>query len=327
MLLDSFGRQISDLRISVTDRCNFKCFYCKSFKSLGYADRDRILTYEELERVVRIFARLGITKVRITGGEPMVRKQLEDLIGRLSRIPGVKDLALTTNGFSLYKKARILSEKGLHRVTISLDSLKPERFQQITGSRDFEKVLMSIDAAVSEGLDPVKINCVVVRDVNDDEVVDFADFARRLDVTVRFIEFMPLDEDEKWNRDRVVTGAEILERLQKKYRLVPRGASSPSATARNFDFAEGKGRIGLIMPVSRPFCGECSRIRLTADGQLRTCLFSLVEHDLKGLLRRGADDRELEEFIVTTVKKKEAGHRINQPDFVAPSRSMSYIGG
>lgn len=327
MLQDTFGRQISDLRISVTDRCNFKCFYCKSARSLGYAERDRILTYEELERLVRVFARLGIKKVRVTGGEPMVRKQLEDLISRLSRIPGVEDLALTTNGFNLYKKARILRESGLDRVTISLDSLRPERFQQITGSKDFEKVLRSIDAALSEGLDPVKINCVVVREVNDDEVVEFAELARRLDVTVRFIEFMPLDEDEKWSKQRVVTGAEILEPIQEKYSLVARSSSNPSQTARNFDFVDGRGKIGLIMPVSHPFCGECSRIRLTADGKIRTCLFSLVEHDIKELLRNEASDDELRDFIIATVKKKEAGHRINQPDFVAPPRSMSYIGG
>lgn len=257
----------------------------------------------------------------------MVRRQLEDLIGRLASILGIQDLALTTNGFNLYAKAGLLRKKGLDRVTISLDSLRPERFRKITDSNDFEKVFQSIDAALAEGLNPVKINCVVVRDVNEDEVVDFAELAREREVTVRFIEFMPLDEDEKWDKRRVVTGAEILERIQEKYVLIPRTSANPSETARNFDFEDGRGKIGLIMPVSRPFCGECSRIRLTADGKLRTCLFSLIEHDIKELVRNGADDKQLRDFIIATVEKKEAGHRINQPDFVAPSRSMSYIGG
>ncbi|MDA2928816.1 GTP 3',8-cyclase MoaA [Acidobacteria bacterium AH-259-O06] len=327
MLKDSYGRQIKDLRISVTDRCNFRCFYCKSATLLSYKNREEILTYEEIERLARLFLNLGIRKIRITGGEPLLRRGVEQLIARIACLADVQDLALTTNGFNLYQKAQILREAGLHRVTISLDSMKKERFEAITRSKDFDKVLKSVEAAKQWDLEPIKINCVVVRGINDDEILDFAEFARSWDLTVRFIEFMPIDEDEDWSQDRVVTGAEILEILQTRYQMVPRGLVEPSATARNFDFADGRGRIGLIMPVSQPFCGQCSRIRLTADGKIRTCLFSLIEHDIKSLLREGADDSVLTEFIQDTVVKKEAGHRINEPDFVPPPRTMSYIGG
>lgn len=327
MLTDSYGRQIKDLRISVTDRCNFRCFYCKSATLLSYKNREEILTYEEIERLARLFLNLGIRKIRITGGEPLLRRGVEQLIARIACLAHVEDLALTTNGFNLYQKAQILREAGLHRVTISLDSMKKERFEAITRSKDFDKVLKSIKAAKQWDLQPTKINCVVVRGINDDEILDFAEFARNWDLTVRFIEFMPIDEDEDWSQDRVVTGSEILEILKTRYEMVPRGLVEPSATARNFDFADGRGRIGLIMPVSQPFCGQCSRIRLTADGKIRTCLFSLIEHDIKFLLREGAGDSVLTEFIQDTVVKKEAGHRINEPDFVPPPRTMSYIGG
>ncbi|HSR70284.1 MAG TPA: GTP 3',8-cyclase MoaA [Acidobacteriota bacterium] len=327
MLQDSFGRTIEDLRVSVTDRCNFKCVYCKSARSLAYQERDQILSFEEIERLAGIFTAMGIRKLRITGGEPMVRRELEKLIERLAVLPGLSDLALTTNGFNLYQKAALLKEKGLDRVTISLDSLQPERFRRITRSDDFDKVMKSIEAAKEEGLDPVKINCVVVREFNDDEIVDFAEMARRLEITVRFIEFMPLDEDEGWTRRQVFSGAEILEILESRYELRERPLKHPSQTSRNYDFADSGGRIGLIMPVSRPFCGACSRIRLTADGKIRTCLFSHVEHDIKSLMRSGAGDAELRSFILDTVAKKEARHHINEPHFVPPSRSMSYIGG
>lgn len=327
MLTDSFGRQIRDLRISVTDRCNFRCFYCKSATLLNYKDHTEILSYEEIERLARIFVRLGIRKIRITGGEPLLRRELENLVARIAAIPGVRDLALTTNGFNLFRKAQVLKEAGLSRVTVSLDSLRPERFAAITRSQDFAQVLKSIEAAKRWELEPVKVNCVLVRGLNDDELLDFAEFARQWDLTVRFIEFMPLDEDEQWSRDRVVTGGEILEQLRQHYQLQPRGLAHPSDTARQYEFADRRGGIGLIMPVSRPFCGACSRIRLTADGKLRTCLFSLVEHDIKALLRQDASEAQLVNFICQTVQKKEAGHRINEADFVPPPRSMSYIGG
>ena len=327
MLKDSHNRQIKDLRISVTDRCNFKCFYCKSASLLNYKEHREILTYEEIERLARLFLELGIQKIRITGGEPLLRRGLEGLVARLACLPGLEDLALTTNGFNLQSKAHLLSQAGLQRVTISLDSLKRERFEKITLSQDFDKVLKGIEAAKKWKLEPVKINCVIVEGVNDNEILDFAEFAREWDVSIRFIEFMPIDEDEQWNRERVVTGAEILRILESQYPLLPLGRVEASATARNYAFRDRPGEIGLIMPVSHPFCGHCSRIRLTADGKIRTCLFSLVEHDIKSLVRGGADDSSLKEFIVQTVARKEERHHINEPDFVAPPRTMSYIGG
>ena len=327
MLTDNYGRQIKDLRISVTDRCNFRCFYCKSAELLNYKDREQLLSYEEIERLARLFVDLGIRKIRITGGEPMLRRGVGRLIGHLGSLPELTDLALTTNGFNLHEKAESLKAAGLDRVTISLDSLKKERFEEITRSKDFESVLKSIEAAKKWNLAPIKINCVLVRGINDDEILDFAEFARQWDVTVRFIEFMPLDEDEDWSRTRVMAGAEILETLKSRYQIVPLGRAEESDTARDYGFRDGRGRIGLILPVSEPFCGRCSRIRLTADGKIRTCLFSLVEHDVKSLMRAGADDSLVRDFIVGTVAKKEAGHRINEPDFVPPPRTMSYIGG
>lgn len=327
MLKDSFGRQIRDLRISVTDRCNFKCFYCKSAHLVNYKARRELLTFEEIARLARLFLEMGIQKIRITGGEPMLRRGVESLIEQIGQLEGLRDLALTTNGFNLFEKAEILKKAGLQRVSISLDSLRADRFETITRSRDFEKVIRSVEAARQWGFDPIKINCVLVRGFNDDEILDFAEFARRWNVTVRFIEFMPLDEDEGWSRAQVITGAEILDVLRNRYDLTAVGRAEQSETATNYEFADGRGRVGLIMPVSRPFCGACSRIRLTADGKIRTCLFSLVEHDVKTLLRQGASDEAVREFIAATVWKKESRHHINDPDFVAPSRSMSYIGG
>lgn len=326
-LRDSYGRGITDLRISVTDRCNFRCFYCKTPHSLHYADRDQILSYEEIVRLAGLFVEMGIRKLRVTGGEPLLRRGLERLIELLAGIPGVEDLALTTNGFNFFEKAEALKRAGLRRVTISLDSLQPERFRAMTGYADLDRVLCSIDRALELDFRPVKVNCVVVRGVNDDEVEDFVRFAREREVAVRFIEFMPLDEDEQWSRERVVTGAEILERVKEQYGLRPLQPASPAETSRNYGFPEGRGSIGVITTISNPFCGACSRIRLTADGKIRTCLFSMVEHDVRGLLRNGMDDEGLRRFIRDTVNRKEPGHRINEPDFVPPPRSMSYIGG
>jgi cyclic pyranopterin phosphate synthase len=327
VLQDSYGRPITDLRISVTDRCNYKCFYCKTGLGLKAVPRDRLLTYEEIERLARLFLELGIRKLRVTGGEPLLRKGLEILIGRLAALPGLGDLALTTNGFSLSTKAAALRDAGLRRVTVSLDSLDRERFRQMTGQDDLERVVAGIEAARLCGLDPIKINCVVVRDWNDDELLEFAEFARRRAVHVRFIEFMPLDEDEKWTRAQVVTGAEVIDRIRQHHGLISLRPEQASDTSVNYRFPDGPGTVGVITTVSRPFCGECSRIRLTADGKLRTCLFSLEEHDVKALLRSGATDDQVVQFIVDTVRKKEAGHRINEPDFTPPPRTMSYIGG
>jgi cyclic pyranopterin phosphate synthase len=327
VLFDSFGRQFKDLRISVTDRCNFKCFYCKSARGVDYVERSHLLTYEEIERLARILVARGIRKIRLTGGEPLLRKNLELLVSKLSPIDGLQDLALTTNAFNLDERAGELRRAGLHRITVSLDSLQPQKFYEITKSRDFDKVMAGIEAAKSQHLEPLKVNCVVVRGVNDDEILDFADFARRSEISVRFIEFMPMDEDEKWDLERVVTGDQILEVIADRYELVPIGVVDSSVTARSYQFSDSSGTVGVINPVSEPFCGECSRLRLTADGKFRLCLFSDREYNVKALLREGASEKELEEFFRTTLLRKEKGHRIHEPDFKAPARTMSYIGG
>ena len=327
MLQDSFGRQIKDLRISVTDRCNYKCFYCKSAKGVDYVERDDLLTYEEIERLARVVVGMGIRKIRLTGGEPLLRKKLENLVSGLAKIPQLKDLALTTNAFNLSDRAEQLARSGLNRVTVSLDSLQPERFHEITRKRDIENVLSGIRSAKRWGLEPIKVNCVIVRGVNDDEILDFAEFARENSLSVRFIEFMPIDEDEQWSLSNVVTGEEILQVLNSSYKLVALGNVEASATARNYKFVDAAGSVGVITPVSSPFCGACSRLRLTADGKIRTCLFSMVEYDVRSLLRGEASNDDLAEFIRQTVRQKEKGHRINEPDFKAPPRKMSYIGG
>jgi len=324
---DKFGRLITDLRISVTDRCNFRCFYCKTGNASSYIARDRLLSYEEIERLAKVLVGEGIRKIRVTGGEPLLRKDLEILIGKLASIEGLDDLALTTNGFNLFEKAELLRELGLCRVTVSLDSLDPERFRAMTGRDDLENVLRSIREARNAGLKPVKVNCVVVRGYNEDEVPAFAGLAAELGVSVRFIEFMPLDEDQRWTRDQVVTGDEIVSLLRRSYELEPLPISKASETSVNYRIVGSDGSVGVITTISRPFCGHCSRIRLTADGKLKTCLFSPVEHDVRTLLRSGASDQELIGFIGRVVETKEPGHQINTPDFTPPSRSMSFIGG
>lgn len=322
-LTDNFGRQITDLRVSITDRCNFRCVYCRSGENdVPGAER---LSFDEYERLVRILVGLGIRKVRVTGGEPLVRPGVAEFLARLKAL-GVRDLSLTTNGFTLAERLDNLVASGLDRINISLDSLKPERFEAITRTKTFDQVMASIEAAQASKLRPVKINAVLVRGLNDDEVEDFAQFARDLNLIMRFIEFMPLDAGHTWTRDRVVTAAEIHERISARWPLVPI-EHERSETARRYRFADGRGEIGLVAPVTQPFCGHCSRIRLTADGKLRTCLFSKEDHDLKFLLHGGAGDEEIADEIRAIVAQKEKGHRINEPDFVPPARSMVFIGG
>ncbi len=325
MLHDKFGRQITDLRISVTDRCNFRCVYCRSANHENHFAKDSMLSWKELERLARLLVGLGIRKIRITGGEPLVREGIEDFIARLHNL-GVPDLSMTTNGHLLAERCERLVAAGLSRVNISLDSLDAAKFERVTRTRALGKVMDGIHAAQASRLRPVKVNAVLVRGLNDDEVEAFAEFAREHDLIMRFIEFMPLDADHHWTRDLVVTSAEVKRRIEARWKLEP-VHHEQSETARKYRFADGRGEIGLIAPVSEPFCGFCSRIRLTADGKLRTCLFSKDDRDLRPLLRNGATDAQLAAHIQSVVMEKEEGHRINEPGFVPPSRTMVYIGG
>ncbi|HKG21505.1 MAG TPA: GTP 3',8-cyclase MoaA [Blastocatellia bacterium] len=328
LLKDKFGRTIRDLRISVTDRCNFRCFYCIPNEDVVWKRKSELLTYEEIVTLAEVGAGLGIEKLRVTGGEPLVRRDIEHLIEKLSRIPGVRDVALTTNGDGLGERARRLRDAGLDRITISCDSLKPETFKLITKRDALRSVIEGIEGVLAAGFPPPKINCVVIRGMNDGEVADFADFARETGVSVRFIEYMPLDNGHKWDRSLLVGGREVLDRIRERHALVPVNRDAPSETALRYGFADGApGEIGIIAPVTEPFCGACSRIRLTADGQIRTCLFSTIEHSLRDVVRNGASRAEIIDYIESVVFKKEPRHFINDSDFVAPSRSMSFIGG
>ena len=376
-LKDSYGRAIRDLRVSLTDRCNFRCFYCLPHGEPPIAPKEQMLSYEEIEYVCGIFVELGIEKIRLTGGEPMMRRDIETIISKLARLKlpaaamaapvsdklqfvaeprklaaeqpelvadsremttppgndklkfvGLQDLALTTNGYYLPGRAAGLKAAGLDRITISLDSLKRDMFKQMTGVDVLDRVLEGLEAAKQAGLQPIKINAVIVRGHNEDEVADFAAFAREHDVQMRFIEFMPLDSGHDWSRADVVSGREIRERISERFPLVPVDVPRGSETSSRYRFADGAaGEIGIIAPVTEAFCGACSRIRLTADGQIRTCLFSTIEHSLRDVVRTGATRAEIIEYIHSVVMKKEPRHYINEPSFVAPSRSMSFIGG
>jgi GTP 3',8-cyclase len=337
-LTDSFGRRVHDLRISVTDRCNFRCTYCMPHEDMRWLPRSEILTYEEIERVARVFVqRFGISSVRITGGEPTVRAHLATLVSLLARLP--VELSMTTNGATLDRLALPLKRAGLHRVTISCDSLRPERFAAITGRDMLPQVLAGLEAALAAGLSPVKVNTVLVRGVNDDEIVDLARFGRDTGVEVRFIEFMPLDGAGEWSAERVVPASEILERISVVYPLAPvaREAENSVGTvtaaergpepADRYEYLDGAGRVGVVASVTRPFCSSCDRVRLTAEGSLRSCLFSVRERDLRAVLRQGGTDDELACAIVAEVADKWAGHAIGRVNFVRPARSMSQIGG
>jgi cyclic pyranopterin phosphate synthase len=315
--------------VSLTDRCNFRCFYCLPHGEPPIAPREQMLSYEEIEYLGEIFVSLGIEKIRLTGGEPMMRRDIETIIRKLSAFkPRLRDLALTTNGYFLPDRALVLKEAGLDRVTVSLDSLKPEKFKRTTGVDVLPRVLNGIEEAKRAGLTPVKVNAVIVRGHNDVEVVDFAQFARENSIQMRFIEFMPLDSGHDWSREDVVPGREIFRRINERFPLVPVAAGRGSETSARYRFADNApGEIGIIAPVTEPFCGACSRIRLTADGQLRTCLFSTVEHSLRDVLRSGATRAEIIEYIESIVMKKEARHYINDPEFMQPARTMSFIGG
>jgi cyclic pyranopterin phosphate synthase len=330
ILIDRYRRAITDLRVSVTDRCNYRCVYCRTGnEGAQYSE----LPISDYLRLVRIFVSLGIEKVRLTGGEPLLRKGLVELVRELAKLKTVADgkpldLALTTNGHLLEDLAAPLKDAGLGRVTVSMDAVDPATFERITrvpGS--FERVVRGIRSAQRAGLGQIKVNCVLLRGFNEDQIVPFAKFARDEGVIVRFIEFMPLEEDRRWTPDSVIPISEVLAQLESYRPVVRLAPNSASETAVRYTFDDGIGEIGIIAPVSQAFCGQCSRIRLTSDGKVRTCLFSQSDHDLYGVLRRGGSDAELAAFIERTVAMKEARHHIGEPDFLKPSRSMVHIGG
>ena len=323
-LVDGFGRVHRDLRISVTDRCNFRCTYCMPAEGLDWVPRDDLLTFEEIARVARIMVeRHGVNGIRLTGGEPTVRANLPVLVRLLADLG--TDLAMTTNGVTLPLLAAELRDAGLRRVNVSCDSLRADRFAELTRRDGLARVLDGIDAAVAAGFDPVKVNCVVMRGVNDDEIADFVDFGRRKGVEVRFIEFMPLDADGIWTNDLVVPVGEILARVNEASPVAP--VERTSAPATRYRFADGAGSVGIVASVSDSFCSTCDRVRLTADGQFRNCLFAVTETDVRALLRSGADDDEIAAALEGSVAAKWAGHQINRINFIKPRRSMSQIGG
>ncbi len=328
LLSDKFGRPITDLRIAITDHCNYKCVYCRTGNEGAlYGD----LPFDDYLRMARVLAGLGIKKVRLTGGEPLLRKGLVEFVRSLSKLRSADgeplELALTTNGHLLAEMAQPLKDAGLERVTVSMDAVDPDRFARITRvANGYDRVLAGIRASKRAGLEPVKVNCVLLRGFNEDQIIPFGMFAREENVVLRFIEFMPLEEDRVWSPDVVVTLDEILERMA-EYRPLVEIPHARSETARRYRFDDGIGEIGIIAPVSHPFCGHCSRIRITSDGKIRTCLFSVWDHDLHAQMRRGASDAQLEEFIRDVMLHKEERHHIGEPDFVPASRTMVHIGG
>ncbi len=326
-LIDGHGRQISDLRVSVTDRCNFRCQYCMPADGLPWLERSALLTFEEIERLVRVFASMGVDELRLTGGEPLVRRDFPRLVEMLARVPGLSDVSLTTNGYLLERDADALVAAGIQRVNVSIDSLQRDRFFHITRRDSLPQVLRGLDAlARHPSVHPIKVNAVAMRGFTEEEAIPFAEFARSTEIQVRFIEFMPLDADHAWSADQVLSGEELRALIHAVHPLeeLPR---EPSATARVFRFTDGRGEIGFINPVSEPFCSDCNRVRLTAEGKLRTCLFSVGETDLREPLRAGATDGELAELIRDAVWRKELKHHVGEPGFRQPPRTMSAIGG
>jgi len=326
-LIDSFGRVHNNLRISVTDRCNIRCVYCMP-ETVEFLPRQSLLTFEEIERFVRVATTLGIDKIRLTGGEPLVRRDLPALVAKLAALPGIKDVGLTTNGILLGPMARPLWDAGLRRINVSLDTMDPTRFEQLTRRTGFEQVIEGILAAKAAGFQPVKINAVVIKGVNEADVVPLGRFAREHALELRFIEYMPLDAGNHWERGKVLLADEILDALTRGIGpLVPAAEQDPRAPALDYDYVDGGGRVGLIASVSRPFCMSCNRVRLTADGKLRNCLFALEETDVRALLRGGATDAEIAGALRASVAGKWEGHEINTARFIKPERLMHSIGG
>lgn len=326
-LIDAFGRVHNNLRISVTDRCNIRCIYCMP-EVVQFLPRTELLSFEEIERFVRIVVPLGIDKVRLTGGEPLVRRGLPGLVERLARVEGLKDIGLTTNGVLLAPLAQELWDAGLRRINVSLDTMDPRKFEEITRRSGCEQVIAGILAAKSAGFEPVKVNAVAMRGITDDDVVPLARFGREHRLEIRFIEYMPLDVANQWERGKVLLAAEILELLAAEFGpLMPAPDQDPRAPAVDYDYTDGGGRIGLIASVSRPFCASCNRLRLTAEGKLRNCLFALEETDIRALLRGGASDEVIARAFVENLAAKWEGHEINTARFVKPERLMYSIGG
>lgn len=341
LLIDSFGRQHNNLRISVTDRCNIRCFYCMPADNPLFMERKNLLTFEEIERIARIAVTLGVNKIRLTGGEPLVRRDLPKLVQRLAAIPEIIDIGLTTNGILLADFAQELWDAGLRRINVSLDALDPIKFREITRRDSYEHVLAGIKAAQQVGFNPVKINAVSIRGMTEDQIVPFGYFARETAAEIRFIEFMPLDADNAWERKNVLFAQEIIDRLSTEIQpLLPIGSHDPAAPATLYQFEDGNGRIGFIPSVSQPFCSNCNRFRLTADGKFRNCLFSLEETDVKTILRAEQTNTEqptaeqpqtvnekIAQLMLDCIAQKKAGHEINSADFVQPDRPMYSIGG
>ena len=318
---------IGDLRVSVTDRCNFRCQYCMPAEGLPWLERSEILTFEEITRLVALFGSMGVRDVRLTGGEPLVRRDFPTLAGMLSALPEIDEVSVTTNGFLLTRDAEKLVRAGIDRFNVSVDSLQRDRFYELTRRDALGQVLEGLEVLASfPEAHPIKVNAVAIRGFTEEEVLPFAELARRTPYEIRFIEFMPLDADRAWTRSQVLTGAEIRAAIEAVHPLVP-DPREPSATARVYHFADGNGKIGFINPVSEPFCADCNRVRLTADGRLRTCLFSLNETDLRTPMREGATDADVETIIREAVWRKELKHHVNDPGFVQPARTMSAIGG
>jgi cyclic pyranopterin phosphate synthase len=332
-LVDSFGRVHDSLRISVTDRCNIRCFYCMPDERIRFKPRDELLSFEEIARIANVAAKLGVRKLRLTGGEPLLRADLPSLVRMLADIPGIDDLALTTNGILLAEQAAALRAAGLQRLNVSLDALSEATFERISRRKGLDRILQGIDAAIREGFPKLRLNAVAIRGLTEPEVSDLVDYARDRDLELRFIEYMPLDAEGKWTREQALTGVEIRRQIEERFGpLTPAERPDPSQPAVDFRFADGRGLVGFIEPITQPFCGACNRLRITAEGQFRNCLFSIEEWDARALLRRAAvhDDARDAEFatlIRDCVAAKKLGHGIDSPDFLRPDRAMYQIGG
>ncbi|WP_298869405.1 GTP 3',8-cyclase MoaA [uncultured Gimesia sp.] len=327
-LIDSFGRAHNNLRISVTDRCNIRCFYCMPSEDVQFVQRSKIMSFEEIVKFVRLVVPMGVNKIRLTGGEPLVRKDIPELVKMISEIPGIKDIGITTNGILLPQYAQQLYDAGLRRINISLDALNAKKFQQITRRDEYAKVMQGIQSAHDAGFKPIKINAVSIRNLTEEEIIPFGLLARETGAEIRFIEFMPLDADNQWEREKVLFAHEIQEILSQGIMpLVPEKQTDKSAPASNFVFEDGVGRIGFIASISNPFCMSCNRFRLTADGKLRNCLFSLEETDIRELFRANAPDEQILEAVRNSIAAKKEGHEINTARFIQPDRPMYSIGG